>query len=373
MFSTLLKKFEFAIDKTVISVYTIYIQLNKLFSNGDDRMKKILLVLTGGTIGSVSRNGVIGTEREKCRVLELYKEKYPDSDCRFDVTAPLNILSENLTRKDWEILINYILSLDLSVYDGIIITHGSDTLSYSSAMLGMCLNHLGIPIVITAANYVPDDPRSNALFNFTAAVRLIEKFSGGVYTVFRNGNACKAAVYIPTRMYEADRRTDRFEPFDSLWLAMTDEKGVMRFSPNFDIHLLERHRSLTEMREVHFDKKVQIIQPYPSMDYDNIPIGENTGAVLHMTYHSGTVSEKALTLLEKCKAKGIPMYLCSLKSEAKNIYETSDILLKNGAIPLYDISKESAYAKLLLAVNMWNDDILGFMKQNIYFEYPEEQ
>ena len=64
-------------------------------------MKNILLVLTGGTIGSFQQNGIINTKKGKCRVLELFKEKYPDSDCQFEIKEPLNILSENLTYKDW--------------------------------------------------------------------------------------------------------------------------------------------------------------------------------------------------------------------------------------------------------------------------------
>ena len=39
-----------------------------------------------------------------------------------------------------------------------------------------------------------------------------------------------------------------------------------------------------------------------------------------------------------------------------------------GAVPLYDITEESAYAKLLLAVNLFPDNIEGFMKKQIYFE-----
>ena len=116
-------------------------------------MKNILLVLTGGTIGSVNNNGIIGTQKTGCRILEM-TEKYL-SDFHFDVKQPLNILSENIDVRHWEKLLNFIYSQDISEYDGIIITHGSDTLSYSSAMLGIMLNGLKIPVAITAADKVP--------------------------------------------------------------------------------------------------------------------------------------------------------------------------------------------------------------------------
>ncbi len=329
-------------------------------------MKNILLILTGGTIGSVNRNGIIGTDSGKCRVLEMYEAGH--NDCHFEIKFPMNILSENLDVRHWENLINYILSLDLSGFDGMIITHGSDTLSYSSAMLGMCLNHLDIPIVITAANYIPDDPRSNALMNFNAAARLIENVKGGVYTVYGSGSEDSVEVYMPTRINEADRISDRFSPSDGKPLAFIDSSGKIRTNCDFDIGLLETHKSLTELRSVRFEKSVCMIMPYPSLDYDKIILDENTGAVLHLTYHSATVNRKALTLLKRCKVKSVPMYMCSFHNSAGSMYETSDIMLKNGALPLYDMNKESAYAKLLLAVNLYNEDIGKFMNKNIYYE-----
>ena len=334
--------------------------------DGDDEMKNILLILTGGTIGSVNRNGIIGTDSKKCRVLEMYEAEH--NDCRFLIRSPLNILSENLDVSHWEALINYILSLDLSGFDGMIITHGSDTLSYSSALLGMCLNHINIPIVITAANFVPDDPRSNALMNFNAAVRLIENVCSGIYTVYGSGTENGVEAYIPTRINEADRINDRFSSADGEPLAFIDKDGKIKSNTDFDMSLLEKHKTLTGLKGVEFRKSVYMITPYPSLDYDKIVIDENTGAVLHLTYHSATVSQKALTLLDRCRDRGIPMYMCSFQSSAGSMYETSDIMLKNGALPLYDLNKESAYAKLLLAVNLYSDDIEKFMNKNIYYE-----
>lgn len=329
-------------------------------------MKNILLILTGGTIGSVNRNGIIGTDSGKCRVLEMYEAEH--NDCHFEIKFPMSILSENLCCEHWEALINFILSLDLSDFDGMIITHGSDTLSYSSAMLGMCLNHLDIPIVITAANFVPDDLRSNALMNFNAAVRLIENVYSGIYTVYGSGTENGVEVYIPTRINEADRISDRFSSSDGKPLAIIDQDGNMKPNPNFDMRLLETHKSLTELKNVHLEKNICMLMSYPSLDYNNIILNENTGAVLHLTYHSATVNRKALTLLERCIEKGIPMYMCSFQRSAGSIYETSDIMLKNGALPLYDMNKESAYAKLLLAVNLYSNDIGKFINKNIYYE-----
>lgn len=99
-------------------------------------MKKILVILTGGTIGSKVEGKIINTTAASSyRLLQLYNEKYAD-DTEFEVIQPINILSENLTPVEWGVLCNCLLELNFEKYQGIIITHGSDTLSYTSALIG---------------------------------------------------------------------------------------------------------------------------------------------------------------------------------------------------------------------------------------------
>ena len=334
-------------------------------------MTKILILLTGGTIGSVMTDGIISTDKnKKCRLIELYKNKYND-DCIFDIKQPLNILSENLEKNHWEILVNTILKTDIFDYDGIIITHGSDTLSYSSAMLSMCLCHLEIPVIITASNYVPDDTRSNALTNLHSAVILIKELKCGVFTVFSNEGDNFCSVYLPTRINEADRFADRFSSFDGMCFGKVyNDKFIKNsVSPSLD-EIYKKRQPITN--RLSLKKDVLIIRPYPSMNYSSINIDGNIGAVLHITYHSSTAKtdgeNSAVKLLEKCKKSNIDFYCASFKNRNSALYETSNILIKNGAFPLYNISDESAYAKLLLCYNSDIVDKKAFMEHDIYFE-----
>ena len=296
-------------------------------------MKNIILILTGGTIGSCESGGVISTDSSRCRILDLYNQSY--SDCRFTVYRPLDILSEELCPACWEKLLNFIFSLDTKGFDGIIITHGSDTLSWTSAMLGACLKDHPIPVMITAADLVPDDPRSNALDNFRKCTELIGIGEKAVRTVYRNPGDSEPTVFIPERMTEADRFLDRF--------------GQIRNECKDDGILPENFRCPDNIQ---FSRDVMILHPYPSLEYDSISVGEKTGAVLHITCHSGSVSRRALSLLNRCKERCIPFYLCSLKRKSVSLYESADILVQNGALPLYDMTAESAYARLMLAINL---------------------
>ena len=325
-------------------------------------MNNILLILTGGTIGSKDNSGIIGTANSGCRILELAAPYLKDH--RFDVRQPMNILSENLEPKHWEKLIGFILSEELSSYDGILITHGSDTLSYTSAMLGLTLCGLGLPVVITAADKVPDAPGSNALFNFCAAARLISQRKSGVYTVYKNSGDSKASVFVPTRLNEADRVNDRFTSFDGEPAAYIDENGNITEVSSRLFSETETAINIIGNRPIKFDREVLMIHPYPSIDYRAVirSITDTTGAVLHITYHSATVSENAAVLADECKRRNIPLYLCSFKKGNNSIYESSAHILKKGAIPLFDISSETAFAKLLLGINLFPDKLDDFMK-----------
>lgn len=319
-------------------------------------MNKILLVLTGGTIGSTAKNGIIRANDTNCRVLALYREAY-GNDTDFEVVSPLNILSENLDKSHWETLVRFITQQKLEEYCGIIVTHGSDTLSYTSAFLGAALQHLPVPVILTAADYVPDDPRSNALQNLRACVTLLQNVRQGVFTVWKNSGDTACSVFIAERIQEADRFFDRFsspdgEPYGYI------ENDSLRLCSSAAVCRSVQQKSPLYNGRLSLDKNVLMIRPYPSLNYKSIAVDENTGAVLHLTYHSATAKtdgdNSALTLLRHCREAGIPMYLAAFKPQCRSVYETSDVLIKNGAIPLCNITDEAAYARVLIACNTGN-------------------
>ena len=113
--------------------------------------KKILVIFTGGTIGSAINGETIDVDSNcKFRLVADYKLFYGEKD--FECVQLYNILSENTGFLHWETLIDYLLKVDTENYSGIIITHGSDTLSYTSALLGMYFRHIEIPVFVIASN-----------------------------------------------------------------------------------------------------------------------------------------------------------------------------------------------------------------------------
>lgn len=335
---------------------------------------KILVVLTGGTIGSKINEKIINVNSSAAyHLIGLYQEKY-GTDTEFEVIQPMNILSENLMPEYWSVLYNCLDEVKFYEYDGIIITHGSDTIAYTAAMTGFCYAHTSIPIVLIASNYALEDARSNGLANFYNAVCFIrEKKANGVFVIFQN-NRKENIVYLATRLKEADTYLDQFSSYGGVDFGKVKdghfERTVHEQNPSLEEVNLPKKKPM--IKNYAFEKSIVLIHPYPGLDYSRILLDDHVGAVLHCTYHSSTVCEgvgkySTIEFVNRCKKQGIEVYASSFK-HTQNLYATSAELLRAGAIPLMNISTEAAYAKLILAYNQQGMDVKKFMDENIYFE-----
>lgn len=335
-----------------------------IFGKGRDKnMKKILVLFTGGTIGSITTDGIIDVEREgKYAVVEAYKSAYSD-DVEFECRQVLNILSENMGFSGWEKMIHEINGIDTALYSGVILTHGSDTLAYTSALLGMYFRHFDIPLFIIASNKPIGEKGSNGLFNFTSAVGLIkeEKYKG-VFTLYER-------VMLPTRVIPADTCRDRFGVYG--YDGFNDFSVFSGVSEN----MLARLRERIFHEDIKFRKRVLFIEGYPAMDFGCFVPSDDTVAVLYSPYHSATactdVSEGknyALTeFIKRCITKNIMVYICGLKRKVP-IYSTVAEIIKAGSIPIYSTSAVTAYMKLLLAYNQEEMPVKEVMGKDLFFE-----
>ncbi len=346
------------------------------------KSKKILVVLTGGTIGSVSSDSVRGLADDSPFLLlrEFRRQCAIYDDCEFDTVNPFSILSENLTPAHWVILCNTVTQTDLSPYQGIIITHGSDTLAYTSAALGLMLRHLPLPIVLVAADRPVGHPKSNAIPNFRAALDFI--LTGGrkgIFVSYRRYDTGAQAIYLATRLVSADNCRDEFSSYGGTPL------GVMRdgvFVPdntetNPTADQLNRPYAPLATGAWELSKKVMLLRAYPGMDYAAIN-PQGFAAVLQYGYHSATACTEGentslLRFAQRCEARGAALWLGAFKRTEGELYATSRELLDHGIRPFYDMSPEMAYAKAVLAYNLPETsaftDAEGFMKAGIYHEF----
>ncbi len=319
-------------------------------------MKKILVVFTGGTIGSTEKNGIINVDEQKnYRLISLYKQNY-NSDIEFNPVEIMEILSENITASHWGTICNYLFSLDFADYDGIIVTHGSDTLAFTSAIIGMLFSHTEIPIILIASNLTLGTPGSNGLENFAKAVEHISSGkSKGVFTIFDK-------TYLSTRIMPADSCLDKFSSYGNENIELIFQKTA------------NKKPTPLPVKNIEFKNDILMIYGYPNINFSAFKITKNVAAVLYVPYHSGTACsendkpEYTLTdFINRCRKQNINVYLSGIKIN-DGVYASLDKILDAGAIPLFGISEVSAYAKLLIAYNQNALSVNDFLENNIYFE-----
>lgn len=340
--------------------------------------KKILVILTGGTIGSVCSGGVRDIAGDSpYLLLRTFGRFYPEyAGCEFETVNPFRILSENLTPHHWTILYHAVSQADSAAYRGIIVTHGSDTLAYTAAALGMLLRHTAIPVVLTAADRPVPDLKSNAIPNFRAAVDFI--LNGGrkgVFVSYQRYDTGAQAIYPATRLCSADNFWDEFSAYGYIPLGQMEDTAFVPTEScwNPTAEALNRPFSPIVKGKLALDNKVMLLRSYPGMEYAAIN-PDGFAAVVNYGYHSATAcvegeNTSLLRFAERCQECGAAVWLGAFKGgEDSELYGTSRALLDSGILPFYDMSPEAAYAKAVLAYNLPDTDAEEFMRRCVYFE-----
>lgn len=321
---------------------------------------KILVVHTGGTIGSKNISGKVDVDpSEENNIVSLYQQKY-GNDISFDAVSPYTELSENLTPSWWKKIYDGLIKADLSDYDGVIITHGTDTLAYTSAMIGLAFEGIGVPIVITAANKALNEEGSNGLKNFSDSVRLIaDKKVKGTYVVYADNNGVGKA-YISTRLVESYCYTNEFSSADGRPFALFMQDKIEYLGKEDEI-LAPKEKTPD------FSDNILMIKPYPGLNYNQFDLSKiRPDAVLHLLYHSFTACVKgnsAVEFAKKCINSGIDFYIAPVGSDLDRMYSTTEQLIHAGAVPLGMMSHNAAYTKLCIAYG--GENPREYMAKNI--------
>ncbi|MEN9597581.1 MAG: hypothetical protein RL236_2015 [Pseudomonadota bacterium] len=322
-------------------------------------MKKILVVFTGGTIGSSIYNGVINTdENTSFLLLAQFKQRYPNADVTFSTLQPYQILSENLSPKVWTTLISEIENATPENYDGIIVTHGTDTLAYTSAALGFYFNALNVPIFLVSSYLPLSDENTNGLDNFSFAIEKITTGNlTGVFVPYRNPSEKFVALHSATRLTCSPQLSSNFFSMEN-------------------VALVPRIVSSAALKP-QFSERILLIKPYPALNYDYFDL-MNVDAVLHDLYHSGTActtlewgeNHSLLAFIKRCQMQKVEIFLAPI-SNSNDTYQSTLELVNSGVTILWNITIEAAYVKLSLAYSNFTDKtaIISFMQQNLASEY----
>ncbi|MDE6585209.1 MAG: asparaginase [Clostridia bacterium] len=332
---------------------------------------RICVIFTGGTIGSRTCGDTVDLrDDDKSILLEKYREEYGE-DTEFDELRPLNILSENIQPSDLDIMANCLKGVETDDYDGVIITHGTDTLCFTANLFSQIFCDIKIPVVFVSALYPLDDDRSKGVENFAGAVTFIKSVNfGGVFVSFVNyGENCK--IHLASRLIAATQISGEYESILKIHFGeVVGGKFVYNENPlNPSIEELQNYRKPCASQKLCMD--MVTIQAHSLLNFDFYRFTEvKPKAVMVQLYHSGTVCTEGKeanfkNFLSYCKELGIKVVISTIDSKARTY--GSALGLTQSCIAAYDISFEMATVKVLLALGSGND-IEEELNTNHFFE-----
>lgn len=335
---------------------------------------RILLLLTGGTIGSENEGGVLKAKQDAVPELEKrWRMEHPQAEVCFVTETPYCLLSEDACPAQWDQLTEAVLR-HLPQADGVIIAHGSDTLAFTAAALSVSLAGISIPVVVTGANYPLADPRSNGMRNFAASVEWVRRERiPGVFAVYENPDG-ELTVHLGARVKSAEAMEHRFDSlFGQPFGWFRRDRFVLNPKGDVSIRMLRDAAGGLRFSGSRFCPDVILLHPYPGLCYSRIRT-DGLRAVLHEAYHSSTACTKGegtslREFAEHCRAKEILVLLgpADLREE---YYESSSKLMDAGVLLLGPMTREAALTKLMFGAGRCSDagELAQWMKTPVGFE-----
>lgn len=311
----------------------------------------ILLIYTGGTIGMIKdfETGALKAFNFSELLHNIPELKLLEHHIdTISFKEPVD--SSNMNPSHW-IQIATIIEERFENYDGFVVLHGSDTMSYSAAALSFMFENLTKPIIFTGSQLPIGDLRTDAKENLITSIQVAGLQKQGRPVISEVG------LYFEYKLYRGNRTTkinaEHFQAFSSMNYPPLAESGVY-LSVNHNVLWKTNRRKKTKLH-INFNDDVLILKMFPGINeqtVDHILSRKGLKGVVLETYGSGNAPTDKwfINLLKKHIDKGLVIVnvtQCIAGSVAMGQYETSTQLKKIGIISGKDITTEAAVAKLM--------------------------
>lgn len=318
---------------------------------GEQKKARILLIYTGGTIGMVKDYKSGSLKAFNFDKLLKHIPELTQLDCTIEsVSFDAPIDSSNMNITYWVEMASIIES-NYGMYDGFVVLHGSDTMSYSASALSFMLENLAKPIIFTGSQLPIGDLRTDAKENLITSIQIAS-------LQYKNKPVIKeVGLYFEYKLYRGNRTTkvnaEHFEAFSSPNYPELAESGV---------HLKVNHPFLWETGsrkkiKVHksMSSKVAGLKLFPGISLQVVKAVLNTPnleVLILESYGAGNAPTDKwfIDLLKSAINNGLHIVnitQCSGGGVLMGHYETSEMLKKMQLVNGKDITFEAAITKAM--------------------------
>ncbi|WP_417884803.1 asparaginase [Zunongwangia sp.] len=312
---------------------------------------KILLLYTGGTIGMIKdyESGALipfNFDELLQKIPELKILEHEIETLSFE--DPID--SSDMNPVEWEKIATIIYE-NYEKYDGFVILHGSDTMSYTASALSFMLENLNKPVIFTGSQLPIGDLRTDAKENLITSIQIAGLQKNGKPIITEVG------LYFEYKLYRANRTTkinaEHFQAFASPNYPPLAESGVNLSIQSKSLWRQSRKQNLKLHTQL--NDNIVILKMFPGISENVIKhvlnLDSLQGLILE-TYGSGNAPTDTwlVNLLEekiKNGLKVINVTQCSGGSVVMGNYQTSLELKRIGVVSGKDITTEAAIAKLM--------------------------
>jgi len=363
------------------------VKSQKVVVKHDSSKKNVTILIAGGTISSKVdyRTGAVKPAMTAEEIISFTPSIHELANIKARVL--FQMLSENMTPKQWSVIAEEVAKEVKSGADGVIIMHGTDVMGYTSAYLSFALQDLPIPVILVGAQRSTDRASCDTHVNLACAVKAALGDVAEVIVCMHEGLSDDACV-----LHQGSRvrksHSSRRDAFRSI--------GVLPFArvhyPSLEVELLRddfarRDQSRKLVLKNGFSDKVALVKAHPGMKSELISSLKCKGLVIEgtglghipMMSYGDAATAKNLSILKAVKdfLKTGLVFMTSQTIDGRvnmNVYETARDLLDLGVLGnLQNILPETAYAKLVWALGNSKslDEAKKLMNTNIAGEFTE--
>jgi len=325
----------------------------------------ISILGTGGTIASFVdyKTGAVSPAITAEQLVNSVKAL--DEVANVSAEPLFSLASEDMKPKHWEGMATKVKEMHDKNNHGIVIGHGTDTMSYSAAALSFQLPEISNPVVFTGAQRSPDRPSSDAHLNLVGAAKVAMSDLGEIsIAMHETTDDENVAIWRGNRARKThSSKRDAFRTPNEGALGIVKDK----------IEWKRKYRSTVENTTIQagFDENIGMIWSHPGLkieDWENIVSGKN-GVVIAGT-GLGHINSELLDVIEKT-SKDVPVAMssqCLSGSTNLNVYRNGRNLLERKVVETYDMLPETALVKMMWLSKHHHDNVRDMMGQNLVGE-----